>query len=129
MVLAEHTRSKHRKVESITFHRQKWKDWSRGDPAVEHPEVRVVETDPQLIQRFLDVFKTAKRGSEHNCGSYADIVIQLADGSTEILSILPGHDDRYYEYRFESRISKVDRSRFLEALAAMGISDVKTEPP
>jgi hypothetical protein len=118
-----------KKVESVTFHHQKWKDWSHGDPVVEHPEVRVVVSDPEVIQRFLDVFKTAQRGSEHKCGGYAEIEIRLTDGTTETLSILPGHNERYYEYRFGSRINKVDRTRFLEALAAMGVTDIKTEPP
>ena len=51
------------------------------------------------------------------------------DGSVEELGILPGHDSAYYEYRYGSRINRVEREPFLAALKAIGVRQILLSPP
>jgi hypothetical protein len=117
------------KVESVTVSLWKYPDRPEVGPGFRQDEVLVTTTDPAVIQPLLDVFRTARRAEEHKCGSSGTITIQRTDGAVEELSILPGHDEPYYEYRMGSRISRVDREPFLAALRALGIERVKTVPP
>jgi hypothetical protein len=98
-------------------------------PGYEQDEAEVTTDDPAVVQQLLDVFRAARRAKEHKCGSSGVICIHLKGGSIEELMILAGHDERYYEYRMGSRINRVDREPFLEALRAMGLSKVKVVPP
>jgi hypothetical protein len=86
-------------------------------------------TDPAKIKTFLDVFKTAERASEHNCGDSGAITIRTKDGREEKFGILPGHNEAYYEYRLGSRINRVDREQFLATMKAMGVEQIKLSPP
>jgi len=56
-------------------------------------------------------------------------MIRMKGGSTEELGILPGHNPVYYEYRYGSRINRVDRGRLLAALKTMGVKQVKLSAP
>jgi hypothetical protein len=117
-----------RNVESVTITLRK------SDPRPEYPgyeqePAEVTTADPALIHPLLDVFRRARRGEEHKCGSSGTITIRRTDGGVEELRILAGHDERYYEYRMGSRINRVPREPFLAALRAMGLNRVKTVPP
>jgi hypothetical protein len=117
------------KVESVTVRLGKYNPNDGFGPGYEQKRTDVTIDDPALIQPLLDVFRTAKRGKEHNCGNSAVILIQRKDGMVEEVFLLPGHDERYYEYRLDSRISRVDREPFLSALKALGLEEVKSVAP
>jgi hypothetical protein len=85
--------------------------------------------DEAAIARFLAAIRTARPATEHMCGTLAYVSIHCKNGSVESLGILPGHDPRFYEYRYARTINRVERVPFLEALAAIGVRDMKVDPP
>jgi hypothetical protein len=117
------------KVESVTVRLGKYEPNSGFGPGYEQTVAKITIDDPALMQQLLDAFGTAKRGNEHNCGNSGVIAIRRKDGTIEEVFILPGHDERYYEYRLNSRINRVDRERFLAALKVLGLEGVKTVAP
>ena len=90
-------------------------------------EARVTARNPANVAGLLAVLQTAERASEHKCGAIGTITIRKLDGSVNVLHILPGHDPRYYEYRYDGRINRVDRESFLEALQAFGVNQISIE--
>lgn len=117
------------RVESVTIQLREFKPESSHGPGWEQDPVEVTINDPALIQPLLDVFRQAKRAEEHKCGNSGTITIRRTNGDVEEVRILPGHDERYYEYRLGSRINRVPREPFLAALRGMGLTGVKTMPP
>jgi hypothetical protein len=96
-----------------------------GDrPGQRQDEAHLTTADPALIQPLLDVFRDARRAEEHKCPNPGTIRIHRTDGVVEEMYILPGHDRPYYEYRFGSRINRVDREALLTALRNLGLSHV-----
>jgi hypothetical protein len=98
-------------------------------PDNQQKETTVSTAHPQQIQALLDVFQTAKRTSDHKCGSSGTLTIHKRNGSVQTLGILPGHDPACYEYRYGTRINQVDRPPFLAALKAIGVDQIKESPP
>ena len=117
------------KVQSVTICLGRYEPNSGFGPGYQQEVAKVTTEDPAVIQPLLDVFRTAIRGEQHNCGNSGVIEIRRTDGTVEELYILPGHDDRYYEYRMGSRMNRVDREPFLAALRAAGLNNVKRVPP
>jgi len=115
------------RVESIEVHLDRWEN--REIPDNQQKEATVKTDDPQRIQALLDVFQTAKRASEHKCASSGTLTIHKRHGSVETMGILPGHDSAYYEYRYGTRINRVNRQQFLAALKAIGVQQIKESPP
>lgn len=77
--------------------------------------------DKEAIRKFLALFPTASRASEHKCASDVNVQIQKKDGTTIEVRFLPGHDEEFYEYRYESRINRVKRKLFLDAMRKLGV--------
>jgi hypothetical protein len=104
---------------------------SKGQTAPENHQdaAEASTTDPELIREFLAAIRTAKRAEEHKCPDSGTVLIHRNDGVVEEFSILPGHDERYYEYRLGSRINKMDREPFLSALRKLGITSIKLIGP
>jgi hypothetical protein len=115
------------RVESIEVHLDRCENPEVPDN--QQKEATVKTTDPAAIQALLKVFQTAERASEHKCASSGTLTIHKRNGSVETLGILPGHDPAYYEYRYGSRINRVDRQQFLAALNAIGVTQIKESPP
>jgi hypothetical protein len=116
-------------VKAIEVHLVRFHQINESDPNNRQIEARLKTTDPAKIQALLDVFKGAERASDHKCGNSGTIRIIQKDGSVEELGILPGHDSAYYEYRYGSRINRVEREPFLAALKAIGVRQILLSPP
>lgn len=114
-------------VVAIDVHLIRW--GNENDPEHFQKETSLSCTETKKIQALLDVFQNAERTGEHKCGSSGTLMIRKQNGSTEKLHILPGHQAEYYEYRYGSRINRVNRARFLAALRAMGVDQIKLTGP
>lgn len=92
-------------------------------------ELKLTIDNTVRIRELLESFRDARRASEHKCANSGRVSIRWKSGDTEELYILPGHDSRYYEYRFGTRINRIDRERFVTALKAAGVKQIKLSPP
>ncbi len=88
----------------------------------------VKSADASGIERLLSVIATAERTDDHKCGPVGTVTFKLKKGPAQEISVLPGHDDRYYEFRYERKIHRVDRDEFLEALRSVGVTSILLEP-
>jgi hypothetical protein len=102
---------------------------NKDDPGNRLEEATVTIADPTQLQALLTVLATARRCSEHKCGNSGTITIRKKDGAEEVLGILPGHDGKYYEFRYGSRINRVNREPFLAVMKSLGVGQVKLSPP
>jgi hypothetical protein len=92
-------------------------------------ETRVTTSNPANVESLLAVLQTARRASDHKCGDVGTITVKSQDGTESVLRILPGHDPSYYEFRYDGRINRVDRRKFLEALQAIGVEEISVGLP
>jgi len=80
--------------------------------------------DQDLIKKLVLVLQGGQPSQDHKCRDLAAITIQFEGGKNVKLGILPGHDEKLYQYRLHSdgayAIFQVGRSEFLEALEAVG---------
>jgi hypothetical protein len=115
------------KVESIEV--RLWAFPNHLPPECHQDAAEITTSDPSMIRGFLDTFRSAHRASEHGCVNSGTVRVLLKDGTAEEFAILPGHEEAYYEYRFDGKINRIDREPFLAALRAIGFRKIKLMPP
>jgi len=80
-------------------------------------------SDAAAIGPFLGALREARETGDHKCASTARVVIRPRQGPPVDVEVLPGHDDRFYEYRHDGRIDRTPRPGMLVALGRLGLSD------
>jgi hypothetical protein len=79
-------------------------------------------TDPDAIRRVVASLSLTEPATDHKCASVGDLVFKAANGRRLHCSILPGHDDGFYEIRIRGRGTlRVDRTQFMDAMKAAGV--------
>ena len=95
-------------------------DWQK----VKKPTV----TDQAKIEALTSVMRNAWAAEDHKCSETGQLMFALKDGSSAWITILPGHDPRYFEYRVGPRnkydIYRVDRGSFGKAMAGLGATNL-----
>lgn len=80
--------------------------------------------DQGLIEKLAVVIREGKPSRDHKCSDIGIITFHFKQGKTVQLGILPGHDEKFYQFRLredgEYSIYQADRSVFLDALEAVG---------
>jgi hypothetical protein len=89
--------------------------------------LRAIVHDPKSCEGILTVLRGGRAGTDHKCASNGSLTIGYADGASDTLDLLAGHDDSRYEFRFGMGLYRVPRARFLDALKAAGV-DVSRIP-
>ena len=86
----------------------------------------VVQTsDPVAFGPLLAILDAATPSKDHKCEDVGEIRLLLENGTDPAaLRILPGHDPAYYEFRYEQRLYRVERTAFVEALRRLGVPAV-----
>ena len=85
-------------------------------------DANIIVDDQQAIAALLQVVHSAQETEEHKCGHRGTITLKLRNGEKPVLEYLPGHNDKFYEFRYNRKIYKVSREKFIEV---MGKFDVK----
>jgi len=79
-------------------------------------------TDSGAIRRVIASLSTSEPATDHKCASVGDLVFKAANGRRLHCTILPGHDERFYEVRIRERGTlRVDRTVFMDAMKAAGV--------
>jgi hypothetical protein len=97
--------------------------WDERQP--EPPAVRT--TDPAAIKAVLEALRPAGEAPMHKCGPRGQLVVVKRSGRRVVLWLLPGHDERYYEYGGQGKALRVDRERFQAAMKLLGADWVPRE--
>lgn len=88
-------------------------------------EARITCTDLQALDNLVSLIQSATAVQEHACENFGVLTLTTADGTAIVIGILPGHDTRYYEIRYDGLTYRVDRSSFLTAVEKLGIPKEK----
>lgn len=78
-------------------------------------DLEVQITDAAAIERLCDIIEAAEPARAHACSSFGYLVFNKPNGQQIGLSILAGHDEEFYEYRY-GRHFRMNRADFLEAM-------------
>jgi hypothetical protein len=62
---------------------------------------------------------------DHACGDIGSFTIRYANGKTDTLAVLPGHDLTGYEFRYGKGLYRVPRDRFYQVLQDAGVDTTK----
>jgi hypothetical protein len=82
-----------------------------------------VVNDPHAVVGLLALFQQADRTRGHKCASRAHFIFELTDGRTVETGVLPGHHAPFYEFRDKTGYYRIDRRRFLDAMAVAGVPE------
>jgi hypothetical protein len=82
------------------------------------------DADPQTVRftteaetkTIMAVLLSGRTNEDHECPPVGRLRILHADSSTTWISILPGHSEEYYEFRYEGANYRVLRKNFLAAI-------------
>lgn len=67
-------------------------------------------SDQSIINKILKLFNEHTQIRDHKCSSVAILIFESETGGN-ILSLLPGHNKKFYEFRFNQAIYKIHRER------------------
>ena len=74
------------------------------------------------IQSLLQVLRERTETEPHACVAVGRLTFDLAGGNAITLEILPGHDDKFLEYRdVRGHYYRINRSAFAAAISQVGI--------
>jgi hypothetical protein len=100
-----------------------------NQPGIAEPSLPVRSTDLETIRDFLASIQRAEKTEDHKCPSLLQVmVVSKSEKHLKIL-LLPGHKDRYYEFREPGvGIYRVPREPFIAALRKLGLKHVPLSP-
>lgn len=92
------------------------KPW-RGDP----PTSAVSSNQRAAISQLVEALRRADAKEDHKCSSRGTIALVPMSGPLIQMEFLPGHEDEWYEVRFEDQAYRIPRAPFVNAMANLGV--------
>ena len=86
------------------------------------PQEIIISGEKEAIAALMQVVQSARETSDHKCGSRGTITLKTGNGTTTKLHYLAGHDDQFYEFRYNQKIYKVSREKFVEVMQKLGVT-------
>lgn len=77
--------------------------------------------DPDAVAALVAVLRTGTEGRDHKCGDRGTLTLKRASGATVRLTFLPGHSPEWYELRYSTKLYRVPRAAFVEAVRRIGV--------
>ncbi|MBX3397898.1 MAG: hypothetical protein KF873_04085 [Gemmataceae bacterium] len=87
------------------------------------PTVTATSSDPTLIAELTNLLRTGKSVMVCRCGYIGNLEFRRPDGSTEVLNLVPAHDDGSVEYRNRPGRFRVNRKEFLRIVKPLGVPE------
>ncbi len=87
------------------------------------PAVSASSSDPALVTELTKLLRTGKSVVVCRCGYIGKLEFRRPDGSTEVLNLVPAHDDGSVEFRHRPGRYRVNRVEFLRIVAPLGVPD------
>ncbi len=85
------------------------------------PQEIIISEEKEAIAALMQVVQSARETSDHKCGSRGTITLKTGTGASTKLQYLAGHDDQFYEFRYNQKIYKVSREKFVEVMQKLGV--------
>ena len=85
------------------------------------PQEIIIAEEKEAIAALMQVVQSARETSDHKCGSRGTITLKSGTGASTKLQYLAGHDDQFYEFRYNQKIYKVSREKFVEVMQKLGV--------
>lgn len=102
--------------------------WPPNGPSAldEQPSVQASLTNAPACASLLVLLRTARLSMGLcKCGDIGTLKIRYANGTTDTLELLPGHDSASYEFRFGNGLYRLPRERFFHVLRDVGVDTKK----
>ena len=71
------------------------------------------------------LLRSARFRMDHKCADIGSFTIRYANGKTDTLAVLPGHDPAAYEFRFGGRSYQMPREGLYQVLRDAGVDTTK----
>lgn len=78
-------------------------------------------TDPEAIAALVAVLRGGEERQDHKCGASWAITLKRSFGTPVKVEFLPGHDEAWYEFRYERKAYRVPRAAFIAATQRTGV--------
>ncbi len=102
--------------------------WPPDGPSAldDQPSVQASITNTPACESLLVLLRSARlRMDLCKCGDIGTLKIRYANGTTDTLELLPGHDSASYEFRFGNGLYRLSRERFFQVLRDVGVDTAK----
>ncbi len=102
--------------------------WLPDGPSAidDEPPVQASLTNAPACASLLVLLRTARLSMDHcKCGDIGTLKIRYANGTTDTLRLLPGHDPDGYEFRFGMGLYRLPRECFFQMLRDVGVDTTK----
>jgi hypothetical protein len=87
------------------------------------PTLSASSSDPALIADLTALLRTGNSVMVCRCGSIGKLEFRRPDGSSEVLNLVPAHDDGSVEFRYRPGRYRVNRKEFLRIIAPLSVPD------
>lgn len=71
------------------------------------------------------LLRSARFRMDHKCADIGSFTVRYANGKTDTLAVLPGHDPTRYEFRFGGWLYRLPREQLFQVLRAAGVDSTK----
>jgi hypothetical protein len=101
--------------------------WLPDGPSAldDQPSVQASITNKPACESLLVLLRSARLRMDHKCGNIGMLKIRYANGKTDTLRLLPGHDPAGYEFRLGIWLYRLPRERFFQVLRDAGVDTTK----
>src|SRR6185436_6489033 len=99
---------------------------SPDSPGVESKVlVQASITGAPACASLFALLRSARFRMDHKCADIGSFTVRYANGKTDTLSVLPGHDPTGYEFRFGGWLYRLPRERLYQVLREAGVDTTK----
>ncbi len=77
--------------------------------------------DRHTIDGLMAVVRSAEETHDHKCGSRGIVTFRQANGLPVQVRFLPGHHEKWYEFRTGDKVYRAPRGEFVTALRRVGV--------
>jgi hypothetical protein len=82
-------------------------------------------TNGPACESLLALLRSADFRMDHKCADIGLFTIRYANGRTDTLAVLPGHDPTGYEFRYGGWLYRLPRERLYQVLRDAGVDTTK----
>jgi hypothetical protein len=78
-------------------------------------------SDKAGISSLVELLRSAEPHEDHKCMSLGTIELARPPGPPVQVEFLPGHDEAWYEIRFEKQAYRMPRAPFVQTMEKLGV--------